>query len=215
MTNASTTATSTATGDPPSSASGMSDAAKSEARSVAETGKQGAGQVAGEARTQAAQLARTAQEEARDRVDGEVGKLAAYLNGLGDELNGLAQGSPPQDGYLKGLARDGARAANGLAHRLESDGLDGVLHDVSMFARRRPGLYLAAAFAVGITLGRVTRNVDVHAITEEMQRGNGSGPNGSSGSSSQLGASQATRPSSAAGSTATDISSPPRPGQPR
>ena len=181
MTNVPTTGPSTTSGStsPPASASGTSDAAKAEAGNVAEQGKQSAGQVAGEARSQAADLARTARDEARSRADGEVGKLAGFLNELGDELNGMADGSPPQDGHLEGLARDGAQAANRLAQRLDSGGLDGALHDVSMFARRRPGVFLAAAFGVGIAIGRVTRNADMPAISEEMQHGNGSGSDGS------------------------------------
>ncbi len=199
MTNAPTTRTMATGGTSSSTTSDMNDAAKSEARSVAEKGKQSAGQVAGEARSQAAGLARTARDEARQRADGEVGKLAEFLDGLGDELNGMADGSPPQDGHLEGLARDGAQAANRLAQRLESGGLDGALHDVSMFARRRPGVFLAAAFGVGVALGRVTRNADMQAISAEMQDDDGSGHRGSA--TSQTGASP-TLPPTAPTSTA-------------
>jgi hypothetical protein len=177
MTNAPTTTTRTTTGSSPSGGGGAggdggaTDHVKSEARSVAETTKQAAGQVTDEAGSQAVGLARTAREEAQQRARGEVDKLAGFLGGIGDELNGIADGAPPTDGRLQGLARDGAQAANRLSHRLETGGLDGALNDVSMFARRRPGVFLAAAFGVGIALGRVTRNADMHAITESQQSG--------------------------------------------
>jgi hypothetical protein len=36
-------------------------------------------------------------------------------------------------------------------------------------------VFLAAAFGVGLTLGRVTRNADIHAISEQMHRDDRSG----------------------------------------
>jgi hypothetical protein len=171
MTNSPTTTTTATTRSSPSTESGSGDQAKAEARNVAERGKREAGQVADEARSQAAGLARTAREEARHRVDDEVGKLAGFLDDIGDELEGMASGSGRTDGHLPALARDGAEMANRLSRRLETGGLDGALHDVSMFARRRPAMFLAAAFGVGLALGRVTRNADLHEITDEMKRG--------------------------------------------
>ena len=174
MTNSPTTPTGTTTRSSPSGQGGSGDQAKAEARNVAESGKEGAGRVADEARSQAAGLARTAREEARHRADGELGKLASFLGEIGDELDGMASGDTRPDGHLPALARDGAQMANRLSRRLETGGLDGALHDVSMFARRRPGVFLATAFGVGLALGRVTRNADLHEITDEMKRGGGS-----------------------------------------
>jgi hypothetical protein len=171
MTNSPTTTTTATTRSSPTTQSGSGDQAKAEARNVAERGKREAGQVVDEARSQAAGLARTAREEARHRADGEVGKLAGFLDGIGDELEGMASGSTRTDGHLPALARDGAEMANQLSRRLETGGFDGALHDVSMFARRRPAMFLAAAFGVGLALGRVTRNADLHEITDEMKRG--------------------------------------------
>jgi hypothetical protein len=174
MTNFPTTPTGTTTRSSPAGQGGSGNQAKAEARSVAESGKESAGRVADEARSQAAGLAHTAREEARHRVDGEVGKLASFLGDIGDELDGMASGETRPGGHLPALARDGAQMANRLSQRLETGGLDGALHDVSMFARRRPGVFLAAAFGVGLALGRVTRNADLHEITDEMKRGDGS-----------------------------------------
>jgi hypothetical protein len=172
MTNApTTTQTDTTNGSSPVSGGDSTHRATSEARTVADTGKQGVGLVADEARSQAAGLARAARDEARHRADGEIGKLAGFLSGLGDELAGMADGSTTRDGHLQGLARDGARAANRLSQRLEMGGLDGAVHDLSMFARRRPGVFLAAAFGVGVGLGRLTRNADVHSISRQMHSG--------------------------------------------
>ncbi len=195
MTNASTTGTPTTTRSSPTDRSSSGDQAKAEARNVAESGKQKAGKVADEARYQAAELARTAREDARDRIDGEVGKLAAFLDDIGDELDGMADGTGRTDGYLPSLARDGAQMANRLSRRLENGGLDGALHDVSMFARRRPAVFLAAAFGVGLTLGRVTRNADAHEISDQMQRGDGSDSHMQTRGDRSGGTLEATRPS--------------------
>jgi hypothetical protein len=45
----------------------------------------------------------------------------------------------------------------GWAERLESGGLEGVLRDVSSYARRRPGMFLLSAAGVGFLAGRLTR----------------------------------------------------------
>jgi hypothetical protein len=169
MTNVPTSTTTTTQRSSPATERGTGDQAKAEARNVAERGKEGASHVAGEARSQAAGLARTARDEARHRADGEVGKLAAYLDGIGDELGEMAKGSERNGGHLSALASDGSRMANQLSRRLETGGLDGALHDVGMFARRRPGVFLAAAVGVGLALGRVTRNADLHEISDEMK----------------------------------------------
>jgi hypothetical protein len=172
-------------------------------RDATEKSRQSAGELAGEARFQAGQLARTARDEARHRANSEVDKLTGFLNRLSDELNGMAEGSPPRDGHLQGLARDAAQASHRLAHRLDTRGFDGAMHDVSMFARRRPGAFLAAAFGVGIVLGRLTRNADIHAISDEMQHSDESGAAGSS-ASSQLGSRPTTSSTPAPGAMTTD-----------
>jgi hypothetical protein len=174
MTNTPTTPTGTP-GSPRSSDGGPAERATTEARHVAESGREKVTQVAGEAQTQAADLARTAREQAKQRADGEVGRLAGFLDEIGDELDGMAAHSDESDGYLPGLARDGAQAANRLSRRLETGGLDGALHDIETFARRRPGMFLFAAFGVGLALGRVTRNTDMHAVAEEMNHDEPSG----------------------------------------
>jgi hypothetical protein len=173
MTNTPTTPA-RSTGSPRPVDANTADQAGAEARNVAETGRQKANEVADEAQNQAAELARTARDQAKQRADGEVGRLAGFLGEIGDELDGMASRSDSSDGYLPGLARDGAHAANRLSHRLETGGLDGALHDVEQFARRRPGMFLAAAFGVGLAIGRVTRNADVRSISDEMDSTKGS-----------------------------------------
>lgn len=173
MTNTSSPTAPTTSGSPPTGGKDAGDQAREEARKTAETGKRKVSEIADEAKSQTTQLARTAGEEAHERADDELGKLAGALNRVGDELDEMADGSSHPDGYVTALARDGARTANQLSERLESGGLDGALDEVKMFARRRPGVFLAAALGAGLAIGRVTRNADMQAIKPES---NGSEP---------------------------------------
>jgi hypothetical protein len=45
----------------------------------------------------------------------------------------------------------------GWASRLEQRGPQGVMDDMSRFARRRPGLFLAGAVGAGFVAGRLVR----------------------------------------------------------
>ena len=44
-----------------------------------------------------------------------------------------------------------------LASRMEQGGAQGVVEDVTRFARRRPGAFLAGAAGVGFVVGRLVR----------------------------------------------------------
>lgn len=143
------------------------DRAREEAGKVAEQGRQEAAHVGQVAKSETARLAREAGSEAKRRADEQAGNLAGVLDRLADELDEFARGSEQRSGYLKGLARDGADTTRRTAERLEQRGLDGALEDVSSFARRRPAMFLAAAFGTGLLLGRVTRNADMGRIARE------------------------------------------------
>ena len=52
--------------------------------------------------------------------------------------------------------------------RLEDRGIEGVVDDVSRFARRRPGVFLLAAAGAGFVVGRFVRSgVSVARILAE------------------------------------------------
>ena len=154
------------------------DTARDRAREAADTGKHEAGRVVEEARTNTSRLVGETGERAREHADQQLGRTAGVIEQFGTELDEMASGASRQDGYLTALARDGAQTAHQLSQRLENGGLDGVLDDVTRFARRRPGAFLAASFAVGLVLGRVTRNSDMGRIKQEMSDHEGSGSDG-------------------------------------
>lgn len=134
-----------------------------QARGIAETGKHEVGKVVSEVKTQTSKLMGDAGSKARDRADSQVGAAATMLGELSGEFEQMASSTSP-DSSLASLARDGATMTRHLSERLQRDGLDGALRDARMFARRRPVMFLAGSFAVGLMAGRLMRNVDAASI---------------------------------------------------
>src|SRR4029079_19197388 len=76
---------------------------------------------------------------------------------IGDQLNGLLSGQPPEDGPVRDYVEEAASKVNQVAQRVQQRGFDGVVQDVERFARRRPGVFLLGAAAAGAVVGRVLR----------------------------------------------------------
>lgn len=126
----------------------------------------------------AADLLNQAGSKTRDRADTQVRTLAGSLSGVAEELGQMADKAGDPGSSLAGLARDGARFTRTIADRLDRDGLNGALDEVTTFARRRPMVFLAGAFAAGIGLGRLTRNADLGGVAQTVKDAQPSGANG-------------------------------------
>lgn len=146
----------------------VADQASSEASNVASTAADGARDVAGEVTTQAKAVAGQAKQQfdglvgqARDEVRQQAQQrneqAAGQLRTLSEQLVALADGRPDQAGPLVGYLHDAQDQVRSLASRLEQRGPQGVLDDVTGLARRRPGVFLAAAVGAGFVAGRVLR----------------------------------------------------------
>jgi len=142
--------------------------AAQQGKEVASTAVAGAQQVAGEAKREIADVARTATEEIRGlvgQVSGELrgqastqtDRLAEGLRTLSGQLQAAGSGKPLEAGPIQDLARQAGSTFDQLSSRLSSGGVDGVVQDVSSFARRKPGLFLAGAATVGFFAGRMLR----------------------------------------------------------
>ena len=162
------------------------DVAKDQAQSVASDAKQGGQQVAQTAKEQTQEVASEAKYQARElyqQLRSEVGDQAASqhkraasgLHTLGDELSSMARGSE-QSGVATDLAQQAADRVHSLAGWLESREPGDVLGEVTSFARRKPGTFLAAAAAVGFLGGRLTRGI----AAESGDSGTGTGTGGQS-----------------------------------
>ncbi|HET8614440.1 MAG TPA: hypothetical protein VFL94_02865 [Actinomycetales bacterium] len=164
----STRPTTSSTASPPSSSS-TTDVAKDEASGVRDTATQAGQHVAGTAKEQAGEVMSEAKDQARsllDRTRGEMTdqastqqqRAAESLHALSGELTSMAR-SQQQPGVATDLARQAADKAGQLASWLESREPGDVLHEVTTFARRRPGMFLALAAGAGVVAGRLTRGM--------------------------------------------------------
>jgi hypothetical protein len=139
-----------------------------EVSNMAGAASEGVREVAGEVSTQARAVA----GQAREQLEGFVGEArreleqqaqqrseqtADRLRTLSEQLVALAEGRVEGAGSLAGLLYDAEGRVRGLASRLEQRGPVGVSEDLRDFARRRPGVFLAAAAGVGFVIGRVAR----------------------------------------------------------
>jgi hypothetical protein len=132
------------------------ETAKDEARVVASTAKREAGAVAGEARNQIQRLTSRAREQATDRVRGSHNRLVDRLRSLADEFEEMGgNGDSPGRALVSDLGQRGRRVADYLADR----GPEGLLSEVTDFARRRPAAFLASAVAAGFVVGRLGKGI--------------------------------------------------------
>ena len=142
--------------------------AAQQGKEVAGTAAAGAQQVAGEAAREIKDVARTATEEIRGlvgQVSGELqsqastqtDRLAQGLRTLSGQLQSAGSGQPLEAGPVRDLATQAGSTFDQLSTRLSNGGVDGIVQDVSSFARRRPGVFLAGAATAGFFAGRILR----------------------------------------------------------
>jgi len=141
-----------------------SEKATDVARSAGEAGSD----LAGTAAEQGRRVAETARDEARDlygQLRGQLSdqahsqqkKASERLYGVRDELNRMADGSE-QNGPAAQLVRRTAGRMEQVAQWLQREP-DALLDDVTSFARRRPGAFLAGAALLGVVAGRLSKNM--------------------------------------------------------
>lgn len=152
--------------------------ASEQVHGVAEAGMEEVAKVASEVKAQTGKLVGDASTKIRERADTQIGAAASMLSSVSGELERMASSTSPGSS-LASLVHDGATMTRKLSERLDRNGLDGAMQDVRMFARRRPVMFLAGAFAVGMAGGRLMRNVDVRSIapsnSEHERAGNSNG----------------------------------------
>jgi len=154
---------------PSASGAGTTDVAKQEARATAEQVKEGGRHLAGvgkdearnvtnEAGQQARQLWEQTRSEMVDQGAQQQRRAAQGLRSLSGELRSMAQGSQ-QNGMATDLATQASQRVEEVARWLEEREPGAVLEEVKAFARRRPGLFLAGAAALGVLGGRLSRGL--------------------------------------------------------
>jgi hypothetical protein len=172
--------------DPPSSSAGeaaqsVATTAKDEGRAVMDTARSETGRLVSEART-----------EMRKQGDEQARRMADRVRDVGEQLERAQRGEAPQGAVADVLGEVGSRTSQ-FADRLQSGGIDGVTRDVKQFARERPGMFLAGAFALGIVAGRTLRNADTRALAEAAKPSGGTAT-GNVGGASQYASPEYTPP---------------------
>jgi hypothetical protein len=138
-------------------ASNVASAATQGARNVAsEAGAQGKA-VASEAKQQLDRLVTQGRDEVRLQAEQRSSQAAGQLRTLAEHFSALVEGRPGDAGPLVGYVNDLRHQLGSVAARLEQGGPQGIVNDLTRFARRRPGLFLAGAASMGFVVGRVVR----------------------------------------------------------
>jgi hypothetical protein len=156
--------------------------------STTDAAQEQAGAVAGEVKAQTQQVASHAAQETRQVVDQARNELSDLLWRSRSELSQQATSQQQRlAGGLRSLSAEidemtGASQRQGIAGQtasqlsgriseaadfLEQRDFQGVLDELTGFARRRPGAFLLGAALVGVVAGRVTRGLSGQPSTPE------------------------------------------------
>jgi hypothetical protein len=116
--------------------------------------------VADEARQQGRELMGETKERLRKEADRQTGRTASGLKSMSSELHSMADNSEQPASGVATWVRRGADEIDSFANRLDRDGIDGVVREVSDFARRNPTTFLLTTFGAGLLVGRLMKNMD-------------------------------------------------------
>lgn len=132
---------------------------RQQAKGVADTAREGASNVAGETGRQASRLVNETKQQLRSQADEQTHRVGGALHSLGERLDALADGEPEKAGVLGEYAEQFAHRTHEIAQKVDELGFDGVVRELSSFARRRPGAFLVSAAVAGFASSRLGRGV--------------------------------------------------------
>ena len=156
----STSSSSSTTGAAKEATKQVGGQAAESGRQVAQTAKEEARGVASEAKNQARDLVGEARAQLRDQASTQQNNLAGWLQSMSEELRGMADRSgEPGQGVASSLVNQASSRSGDIADWLQRHEPADILEEVSRFARRRPGLFLAIAAAAGLVAGRLARGL--------------------------------------------------------
>lgn len=160
-------------------AAGVAEDAKTQANRVAEQAKGEARDVAAHAKQEARGLLGQAQGELSTQAGTQQERLAGLMRTVTEELGGILD--PHNTDYRQGMVTDLAHQASGRLSAatswLEDRDPQDVLSEVTRFARRRPGTFLALAGLAGIVVGRLSRG-----MADDARDGRDAGPSAAAAS---------------------------------
>ena len=137
----------------------------------------------------------TTRQQLSEQAEQRAQHTARGLRTFADQLQALGDGRPQEAGTAAEWTREIQQRVRHLSDRLDSGGVDGVLRDLSGFARRRPLVFLGACMAAGAVVGRLVKD----AAGAAPSSGNGSASLSSSNQRSRGGTADALPPPVTAG----------------
>jgi hypothetical protein len=129
-----------------------------QAKQVVSEAKEQTRQMAGDIKEQARDVLGEARSEIRHQAESGTKRAAEGIRTFGSQIEALRDGRLEEAGPVAGYAAQARRKVDEVANRLDRDGLDGVIADLSRFARRRPGLFLLACGGAGFAVARLARS---------------------------------------------------------
>jgi hypothetical protein len=151
--------------DEPSTTEVAKDQAASVGQGAAEAGqhvaavaKDQAAAVTAEAGQQVKALLGQTRQQLSEQTGAQQQKLLKGLQDLRDELASMAH-SADQPGVGSDLVQQAANRTGAIAGWLDGRDPAALLAEVTAFARRRPGAFLAVAGGIGLLAGRLTRGL--------------------------------------------------------
>ena len=110
-----------------------------------------------EARAQAHQVLADTQSEIQQQADARSRQAAEHLRSMSGSIVALLDGRPADAQQVRGYLEHAKSKMDDVANRIETRGPQGVIDDLSQFARRRPGTFLLVAGVAGFAVGRLAR----------------------------------------------------------
>lgn len=144
--------------DAASKAKDVGAAGIDQAKAVASDAKEQATELASQASDQAKRVVSLTRDELRSLADERTQQLSEGLRRLSQQLGSISTGE--QGGVVEDIGRDIGHRVSSLADRLDRDGLDGAIRQVTTMAQRRPGAFLVGAAAAGFLAARVVRDTN-------------------------------------------------------
>lgn len=132
---------------------------REQAKGVADTAREGVSQVAEETSRQTRRLVDETLGQLRAQAGQETQRVGGALHSLGERLDALADGEPDKAGPLGEYAEQFASQTHEIARKIDELGFDGVVRELSSFARRRPGAFLLSTAVAGFASARLGRGV--------------------------------------------------------
>ncbi len=136
----------------------MAGQAADQAADVAATAKDKAAEVTGTAKSEARSLLSQAQEELQAQAGQQQQRAASGLSATAADFRSMADGSE-KDGTAANLVRQAGERVGQIGQWLAEREPGDVLAEVQAFARRRPGVFIAAAVIAGVAAGRLARSL--------------------------------------------------------